>query len=102
MSSWPFRVSNCASDCCEEVTQRFAPTVLEGGVLHSVRAVSLVCDVAVCFGTGGIDHVNLHVVPSSLLQRASIHDEVGGDISEDPWRYGRPVRSLSHGCLNCW
>lgn len=74
--------------------QRFAPTVLEGCVLHPVSAVSFVCDVTFCFGAGGTDNVHLNVISPSFLQSASIHDEVGGDISEDPWRNGSPFSAL--------
>ena len=60
------------------------PTILERCVLHSVCAVSLIRDVALCVGAGGADDVNLHMVSSSLVEGAGVDDEVGCDFSEDP------------------
>lgn len=71
----------------EEMTQRFSPTILKSGVLHSVGAVSFVRDVTFCFGARGIDNVHLNVISSSFLESAGIDDEVRRDISEDPWIY---------------
>lgn len=70
--------------------QCLSPTVLKRRVLHSVGAVSFVRDVTFCFGAGGVDNVHLNVISSSFLESAGIDDEVGCDISEDPWRCERP------------
>lgn len=64
----------------------FAPTILEGSVLHSEGAISFVGDVGVGVSARWVDNANLHVISRNLIEGAAVDDEVGCDISEDPWK----------------
>lgn len=64
----------------------FAPTILEGSVLHSEGAISFVGNVGVGVGARWVDNANLYVISRNLIEGAAVDDEVGCDVSEDPWK----------------
>lgn len=72
-------------------------TILKCSVLHSVGAVPLVCDVALCVAAGGVSNVNFDVISPNLLEGTCINNEVSCDFSQDTYNQRSPSGYLIQG-----